>query len=193
MPRPASFDEAAKRKRKNKTGRGKDFEGEIQRSLKRLPGFTRRFPDILNVNNEGHRKDISAASPPDYIHIGPKFQLLVECKAVKGDKDSSNLPTSVRFDTVAPHQIDDLLEFDAVGPRAHGLIAFCLYNDGVKRAWMIPVLEWIGAMEALGFDRSSVPLSWFTEGETWLPYEIEWLPGKAGSCYDLTQRTFQRS
>lgn len=185
MARPDSFNDLAKRKRKNPQDRGKVFEGEIKKSLDRLGGFTRRFPDILGVNKTGQRKNISAPSPPDYIHINELFDLLVECKAVKGVKDSGNLPTRVDFDTVPAHQMNDLTEFDGASSAAWGVIAFCLYNDGIKRTWIIPIGEWVDAMKEIGSERASVPLSWFTEGETWGRYEVEWMPGKRGACYDL--------
>lgn len=180
MARPSSFNDLELREGKNRQGQGKVFEGRMFKGLKMMPGFTRRFPDVLNVDNEGRRKNTSTPSPPDYIHVGARIQLLVECKAVKGKKDTNRLPTSVPIDRVPMHQLQDLLEFDAVSDTAFGVIAFNLYNDGLNTAWLIPVREWVTEIEAL--DRDSVPISIF-QGK-WSRYEMDWLPGKQGSCFN---------
>lgn len=146
----------------------KRFEQQILEMLKRElhPAFVRRQTDVVQVRNG---VTYGVKSPPDVWASGFPHQYLVEAKTVLG--------SSIPFDRLKQHQLDDLLEFDAVSEFHHGMIAVLFYNKltGVrklKRAFMVPARLW-QVMHRVE-ERKSIPLRWL---EQRIPLnELEWVP-----------------
>lgn len=130
MAKPSSFDNAPLRRRKGNDARqvGKKFENLIRTGLydARLPngdrvGWWSRMHDQVN-----YAGGMAQPTPPDFIAIGQKHSLLIECKAFRVEGDKS-IPLASRL---TQNQWGDLQRFATVG---HALIACLLYDTGSPR------------------------------------------------------------
>ena len=164
MARPESFNNVKIKEPDNPQQEGKVFESRMYASLRKLGGWTARFADIVNVDASGNMRKISAVSPPDYIHCNDRFNFLVECKTLKVPDDKR----TGRFDfsRVDPHQIEDLIQFDAVSKSHTGILAILIYNtakgkDRTYRCFMIPISVWTSIVNNLCGSRKSMPAEYF--------------------------------
>jgi hypothetical protein len=97
---------------------------------------------------------MSAPSPPDLIVVAETFNMLVECKAVKG--------TSIPFNRLAEHQEEHLRAFNDTRHDSYGAIAILRYNglrggSRIFHSWLIPIDEWVSLRSSV--NRKSLPLA----------------------------------
>lgn len=141
---------------RSSTYSGTVFQKQFRDSCRAAGHFVHRIKDNVYATSRGMR---SEKSPADFIVIGenPSHSYLVECKAVAGK--------SIPLDRLEKHQLDSLIEFDAISENTHGVVAVNMYdgNDcrGYNRLFLVPIAEWVQFAERN--DRKSIPLSYLEE------------------------------
>lgn len=115
---------------------GKRFEYELKKSfeLEHPYAYIERNVDRM------YGGKYSTTSPPDLLVNASKFNLLVECKAVKGQ--------SLPFNRMSDHQREYLIKYDKISKKHEGMVAVLYYNgqrgSGRKyEAWLVPIKYWI--------------------------------------------------
>lgn len=140
---------------------GKRFEAKFRESAE-AAGYCLRIPDKL-VMRGGHL--MSEETEADFVVVSGTETFLVECK-------STHL-ASLPFDRVRGHQERSLVEFDAAGPHAHGVLAVEFYERGERygvgcACYLMPIAEW-AAFRAVT-SRKSAPRSLFEGRAVACPY-----------------------
>lgn len=101
---------------------GKRFERDFKRSLDAV-GYALRIPDKCFAGQGGRL--LSEPSEGDFWFFARSgHSYLVECKATR-------LP-SLPFANIGERQLEALARFDAVGERAHGLLALNYYGPSLR-------------------------------------------------------------
>ena len=98
---------------------GKNFEGEVRASLKKVKCFWFRIQDTNDVSRFV-RKAVAEKQPADFMAVFKGTAVLIECKTTKRTK---SFPLFYgRSRSIPQHQIDYALENEKNGGRSFFLI-----------------------------------------------------------------------
>lgn len=132
--------------------RGKRFEYNFHKSLKRLPGASMRILD------GGRSSQLRVWG--DFLFWGAdEGTWLFECK-------STHLK-SFRLEQVKRHQLESLADFELLREDTHSFLAINFYSEEDKtgRMWLVPILEYLRLIDETvnTMGRESIPLAIFED------------------------------
>lgn len=153
-------------------GKGKQHEKDIVKSLTawRPHSYIQRNGDNFTTRRVGDKTIVlPLKSPPDILCASHDMQLLIECK--------STIQNRFDFALLKHHQLQALVDFDAVSHHHHGFVAL-LYTNRTreigKACWLIPALLLIQIMGSIG--KKSVNPS--DLGARLPEWQMDWIPAK---------------
>jgi len=112
---------------------GKNFEGEVRKSLKKVKCFWFRIQDTNDVSRFV-RKAVAEKQPADFMAVYKSTPILIECKTTKR---STSFPLYYgKSRSIPAHQISYGLEIERNGGRSFFLIRRDKQRD--KRVWALP-------------------------------------------------------
>lgn len=157
------------------------FETEISRSLKTLPGWSKKLATPAAAGPDTEQR-FNLTTEFDHVYNSYSGNIAVECKKV----EDMRLP----FDMVKGHQEEGLLRYLVAAGPAYLLVNFRLTKrQGMKfnRAFAVGIVDYLAAKEQaaggeFGRARKSLRIEWFCDFAT----ELRRIKLASGYGWDLS-------